>query len=110
MNITSGIFKFTLDLDNKTAELSGLIDKNKEIDRIIVTGTLFYEGDEFTVTKIGNSAFAGCSGFTGPLVLPDNLEYLGEEAFSHCSGFTGDLVIPTSLIIFLLLSCSATIW
>jgi hypothetical protein len=58
--ITHDIFKFTLDLDNKTAELSGLIDKNQEIDSIIVNETIFYEGDEYTVTKIGNSAFVYC--------------------------------------------------
>ncbi|MDE5815453.1 MAG: leucine-rich repeat domain-containing protein, partial [Alistipes sp.] len=61
----------------------------------------FYEKTSLTAVKmpknlktIGESAFYGCSGLTGDLVLPKNLTSIGEFAFSSCKGLTGDLVIP----------------
>ena len=50
-----------------------------------------------SVTNIGASAFAGCSGITGALNLPAQLASLGASAFSGCSGFTGRITIPDSL-------------
>ena len=45
------------------------------------------------VEKIGDYAFANCSGFSG-LTLNENLLSIGERAFDVCSGFEGNLVIP----------------
>ncbi|MCB6547173.1 leucine-rich repeat protein, partial [Blautia glucerasea] len=39
-------------------------------------------------------AFGSCSGFSGTLKLPENLESLSDSAFYGCGGFTGELVIP----------------
>ncbi|MEG1640933.1 MAG: leucine-rich repeat protein, partial [Ruthenibacterium sp.] len=50
-----------------------------------------------TVTHIGDSAFSGCSGFTGDLVIPNTVTSIAANAFSRCSGFTGDLVIPNTV-------------
>lgn len=50
-----------------------------------------------SVTTIGNSAFNGCSGFTGDLVIPNSVTTIGDLTFSDCSGFTGNLVIPNSV-------------
>ena len=47
-----------------------------------------------SITSIDGDAFYGCSGLTGELELPENLERIGESAFYYCSGLTGDLVIP----------------
>ncbi|MEG0897830.1 MAG: leucine-rich repeat protein, partial [Ruthenibacterium sp.] len=52
---------------------------------------------EKTVTHIGDSAFSGCSGFTGDLVIPNTVTSIAANAFSRCSGFTGDLVIPNTV-------------
>ena len=71
-------------------------------------------------TSIGLSAFQGCTGLTGSLVIPnsvtrissyafddcsnisslvlsDNLLSIGATSFYLCSGLTGDLVIPDSV-------------
>ena len=49
------------------------------------------------VTTIGKSAFQSCYGFTGNLKLPESVTTIGEKAFLECSGFTGDLIIPNGV-------------
>ena len=49
------------------------------------------------VTTIGDSAFCGCSGFTGDLVIPDSVTTIESYAFYDCSGFTGSLTIGNSV-------------
>ena len=49
-------------------------------------------------SRVANSAFSGCSGFTGTLSLPNSLTVIGGGAFSGCSGLTGSIVIPNSVI------------
>lgn len=48
--------------------------------------------------KIGNGAFQGCSGLTGPLNI-DGVTSLGYDAFNGCSGLSGPLVFDNSLVI-----------
>lgn len=50
-----------------------------------------------SVTSIGNSAFSGCDHLTGSLTIPNNVTEIGEAAFNGCSGFTGSLTIPNSV-------------
>ena len=50
-----------------------------------------------SVTSIGNGAFFGCSGFTGSLTIGNSVTTIGSSAFSGCSGFTGSLTIPSSV-------------
>ena len=79
-----------------------------------------YEGTDYAVTSIGNSAFlyyfyltnlsipnsvttiedgafAYCSGFTGDLIIPNSVVAIGQSAFFTCYGFDGDLVIGNSV-------------
>tara|TARA_R110000772_G_scaffold14370_1_gene41556 strand:+ start:96 stop:1070 length:975 start_codon:yes stop_codon:yes gene_type:complete len=54
-------------------------------------------------TSIGSYAFNFCTGFTGPLVIPDSVTSIGSYSFNYCydsnndTGFSGDLVIPDSV-------------
>ncbi|MBR4204794.1 MAG: leucine-rich repeat protein [Clostridia bacterium] len=50
-----------------------------------------------SVTTIGESAFSGCSGFTGSLTISPSVTTIGDFAFYDCSGFTGSLTIPDSV-------------
>ena len=46
---------------------------------------------------IGEAAFEYCSGFTGELILPEDLMSIGKYAFSGCTGLTGTLNVPESV-------------
>ena len=48
------------------------------------------------ITAIGDSAFYGCSGLTGDLIIPDSVTTINYQAFSKCSGLTS-ITIPNSL-------------
>ena len=52
-----------------------------------------------SVNYIGNSAFYGCSGITGTLVIPTGVTYIGRSAFYGCSGITGTITIPSGITI-----------
>lgn len=54
-------------------------------------------GDK-SVTIIGQSAFDGCRGFSGRLVLPDSLMEIKAYAFRDCSGLTGSFTIPDNVV------------
>lgn len=49
------------------------------------------------ITSIGHSAFQGCSGLTGELIIPDSVTSIECSAFYGCSGFDGNLIIPDSV-------------
>ena len=48
-----------------------------------------------SVTSIGNSAFAGCSGLTS-ITIPNSITSIGDYAFQECSGLTS-VTIPNSV-------------
>ncbi|NBX75014.1 MAG: leucine-rich repeat domain-containing protein, partial [Proteobacteria bacterium] len=50
-----------------------------------------------TIKIIDGSAFEGCTGIIGDLVIPDSVTAVESRAFFGCTGFTGDLVIPDSV-------------
>lgn len=63
---------------------------------------LYLNGEEIkdlvipnSVTNIGNSTFAGCSGLTS-LTIPNSVTSIGNDAFSVCSGLSS-LTIPNSV-------------
>jgi hypothetical protein len=45
------------------------------------------------VTSIGSSAFEGCNGFIGNLLIPNNVTSIANYAFIGCGGFNGTLTI-----------------
>ena len=49
------------------------------------------------VKEIGEQAFSGCTGFDGTLTLSSKLVKIGQYAFNGCTGFTGSLKLPSSL-------------
>lgn len=56
-------------------------------DNVIIKDKVSYDGVEYVVTKIGNSAFSGCSGLTS-ITIPDSVTSIGSYAFSGCSNLT----------------------
>jgi len=74
----------------------------EHVDGTDATGTLsipdyvVYNGNNYAVTIIDNSAFSYCRGLEGSLILPNTLEEIGDDAFDYC-GFTGVVTIPASV-------------
>jgi len=51
----------------------------------------------YSITKIRDYAFSGCSSLTGQLIIPSSVTYLGTAAFANCIGITGTLNFPSSI-------------
>ena len=64
---------------------------------ITLPSSVYHNGTTYTVTAIGESAFANCNGLTGSLTIPNTVVSLADYAFFGCSGFDGALTIPASV-------------
>ena len=56
-----------------------------------IVGDLFVEGDDYTVTAIGDNAFSSCT-FTS-ITIPEGVTSIGDNAFDSCAGLTS-ITIP----------------
>ena len=70
---------------------------DKERERIIIPSYVKKDSKVYKVTKIGEYAFARCSGLTGELKIPESVTSIGERAFEGCRGLTGELKIPSGV-------------
>ena len=62
---------------------------------VTIPETVTHNGTTYPVTKIGESAFAGCTGVTS-VSIPNSVTYIDDEAFDGCSGLT-NMTIPASV-------------
>ena len=108
---------FYYNLISKTKEAEVINNPNKYSGEIIVPERVEYNGDVYTVTSIGGSAFAGCSvsnvilpksivtikgsAFSGcqnlkRMIIPNGVTTIGDYAFSDCKGLSS-IFLPNSL-------------
>lgn len=80
-------------LHGTTATVISLPDKSAT--EISIPASITADSKEYTVTEIGENAFAHCTKLT-KLTLPGSLERIGAFAFSYCSGIP-ELTIPNSV-------------
>ena len=95
-DFTYGDLEYTINDDDVTVTLTGHVDGFDASGSLNIPATVYYYGNDYTVTIIDSYAFAYCTGLTGTLVLPNTIEEIGDDAFSHC-GFTGIVTIPASV-------------
>ena len=62
---------------------------------ITIPATVTYEGEAYSVTSIGESAFFDCSSLTA-ITLPEGVTSIGNYAFSNCTNLTA-ITLPESL-------------
>ena len=83
--------------DGVSVTLTGHVDGYNATGALNIPASINYEGNDYAVTTVGNTAFMYCFYLTS-LTLPNSLTTIEEGAFAYCSGFTGDLVIPNSVV------------
>ncbi len=62
---------------------------------ITIPSSVSYNGQNYSVTNIGNSAFYGCSALTS-VTIPNSVTSIGSNAFYGCSALTS-VTIPNSV-------------
>ena len=62
---------------------------------IVLLSKVLYEGEEYAVTAIATSAFAGCTMITS-VVLPDGIALTGMNAFARCTNLKS-VTLPGSI-------------
>lgn len=85
--------------DDESATVVGPVRRDANQGVIIPESIEYFDEERqatrtLKVTTIESSAFAGCSGLTGSLTIPDSVSSIGKKAFSGCSGLTGRLILP----------------
>ena len=93
-----GIYYDITNATNKTVEVTYQGDSyssnyNEYTGDVVIPESVTYNGTTYSVTSIGDYAFANCYGFTS-IVIPNSVTSIGSYAFFNCSGLAGELVIP----------------
>ena len=94
---TVGNLNYRVNDDQVSVTVTGHVDGYDAQGALVIPESVSYEGHDYAVTTIGNSAFLYCFYLTS-LTLPNSVTTIEEGAFAYCSGFTGDLVIPNSVV------------
>ena len=95
-----GIYYNITDETNKTVEVTFKGDSqssyaNEYSGNVIIPSSVSYNGNTYSVTSIGYSAFYGCTGLTS-VEIPNSVTSIGQHAFSSCTGLTS-ITIPNSV-------------
>jgi hypothetical protein len=88
----NGVY-YQLVTNTKTAEV--ISSKDVYTGNVNIPSTVTDSGVTYSVTRIGSSAFKGCSGLTS-VTIPNTVTSIGESAFSGCSGLTS-VTIPNTV-------------
>jgi hypothetical protein len=68
---------------------------NNYSGRVTIPTVVTYEGKTYTVTKVDNLAFFGCTGLTA-VTIPETVTSIGNRAFRGCTALTS-ITIPNSV-------------
>lgn len=90
---TNGIYYNITSLPDKTVEVTN--GDNYYSGNVVIPSTVQYLGNNYTVTRFGDNAFASCSQMT-EIVIPNTVITMGSYVFSGCSNLTS-LTIPASV-------------
>ena len=100
-NVSIDNLCYNLNDNTLTASVIGHIQGTSAVGELTIPSTVTYTDEEnvtrtYSVTIIATSAFFNCYGFTS-LSIPNSVKWIFDSAFSGCSGFTGSLNIPNSV-------------
>ena len=83
------------DFDQSTKKATVTSGKDKYSGPVNIPSSVNYNGEDYSVTSIGNSAFDYCTALTS-ITLPNSVKYIGPSAFRVCSNLTS-ITIPNSV-------------
>jgi hypothetical protein len=95
--VTVDDLNYRVNEDQVSVTVTGHVNGYDAQGPLNIPASVSYEGHDYTVTTIGNSAFLYCFYLTS-LSIPNTVTTIEDGAFSYCSGFTGDLIIPNSVV------------
>ena len=87
-----GINYTITDTENRTIEITNSPSASGDI---VITSTVGYMGNTYTITSIGNQAFNNNTQITS-VVIEENVTSIGIQAFSGCNGLTA-ITLPNGL-------------
>ena len=93
---TVGDLFYRVNDDQVSVTVIGHVNGYEATGDLIIPESVSYEGHNYTVTTIGESAFLYCFYLTN-LSIPNSVTTIEASAFAYCQSFTGDLVIPNSV-------------
>ena len=93
---TVGDLIYRVNDDQASVTVIGHVDGYNAQGALVIPESVSYEGHNYTVTTIGESAFLYCFYLTS-LSIPNTVTTIEASAFAYCQSFTGDLVIPNSV-------------
>ena len=67
----------------------------KYVGSVVIPESVAYDDVTYSVTTIGNSAFAYCTGLTS-ITIPNSVTAIGNSAFNSCNSLTS-VTIPNSV-------------
>lgn len=79
----------------KQAEVTKPADESEYLGDISIPATIIYNGEKYSVTAIGASAFGGCSDLTS-ITIPEGITSIKNGAFTICTSLTS-INIPKSV-------------
>ncbi len=97
LNIPEGVIDIQRGAFNGCVALNGTLSLPSTLKYLGRSGNGPTSETEDEGTDYYGGVFQGCSGFTGNLVIPDNVELIRGYCFSGCNGFYGDLRLPSKL-------------
>lgn len=95
--VSNGLY-FNVENERNTAEVIRHSSYSNLPANLSIPSTISYNGETYTVTKIGRDAFKNCGNFTS-VTLPVSLEVIDDYAFYSCTGISS-ITIPENVTLF----------
>ena len=87
-----GIYYYLISEDKTAGVTSG---EEKYSGEVVIPGSIISEGQQYSVTSIGEDAFFDCSSLTS-VTIPNSVTSIGWSAFRGCRSLTS-VTIPNSV-------------
>lgn len=92
-----GNLNYKVNDDGVSVTVTGHVNGTNATGELMIPESVNYEGNDYTVTVIGENAFYSCSALTGDLTIPNTVTTIEAGAFYYCYGMFGNLTMGNSV-------------